>query len=131
MDLKMGSAPVPVSALNCFDTLAILMIVPFLDGWVTNLTSLLCLVLIMFIIPLICTYVDVPVLEEDRISTLDVAEDRIGVCVRYACNACRWFGGNFKFHMTLESNELNFDGITLLRRSTERVSCQMQETITM
>eukprot|EP00597_Dinobryon_sp_UTEXLB2267_P005647 CAMPEP_0170080918 /NCGR_PEP_ID=MMETSP0019_2-20121128/16920_1 /TAXON_ID=98059 /ORGANISM="Dinobryon sp., Strain UTEXLB2267" /LENGTH=662 /DNA_ID=CAMNT_0010295097 /DNA_START=50 /DNA_END=2038 /DNA_ORIENTATION=- len=33
MDLTMGGAPVPVSALNCFDTLAILMLVPFFDGW--------------------------------------------------------------------------------------------------
>ena len=34
MDLTMGGAPVPVSALNCFDTLAILIFVPILDGWV-------------------------------------------------------------------------------------------------
>eukprot|EP01038_Epipyxis_sp_PR26KG_P011667 gene11667-15622_t len=32
MDLKIGSAPVPVSALNSFDTIAILLLVPLFDG---------------------------------------------------------------------------------------------------
>ena len=34
MDLTMGGAPVPVSALNCVDTLSILLLVPIFDGWV-------------------------------------------------------------------------------------------------
>jgi hypothetical protein len=38
MDLSIGGAPVPVSALNCFDTLAILLLVPVFDGFVSEWT---------------------------------------------------------------------------------------------
>lgn len=34
MDLSIGSTLIPVSALNCFDTISILILVPIFDGYI-------------------------------------------------------------------------------------------------